>query len=101
MTYHIVNATIISSHPNNLWFKILCLHVIDMTCLNFYYVSGYHNIYNQANECSVKVDVWICLISLTKTTETNCKIAISLFFLNVYNTVFTCSYLLHCIHALI
>ena len=40
MTYHIVNATIISSHPNNLWFKILCLHVIDMTCLNFHYVSG-------------------------------------------------------------
>ena len=47
-----------------------------------------HNIYNQANEYSVKVDVCICLTFLTKTTETNCKIAISLFFLNVYNTVF-------------
>ena len=55
-----------------------------LLCIMFNY-----NIYNQANECSVKVDVWICLTALTKTTETNCKIAISsLFLLNVYNTVF-------------
>ena len=54
-----------------------------LLCIMFNY-----NIYNQANECSVKVDVWICLTSFTKTIETKCEIAISLFFLNVYITVF-------------
>ena len=49
-----------------------------------------HNIYNQANKCSVKVDVWICLISLTKTTEQIVKLPFLYFFSTLFLHVPIC-----------
>ena len=65
------------------------------------YIMFNYKICNRANECSVKTDVWICLTSFTKTTETKCDLPFLYFFSKFTSLFFTCSYLLHCIHDLI
>ena len=58
-----------------------------MTCKFLLCTMFNHNIYNQANKCSVKVDVWICLIFLTKTIEQIVKLPF-LYFFSMFTTLF-------------